>query len=205
MTSCYDLVIHHSRWLQCWLFLCTVARSPQTQREFKQRRFWATHVYRKWVLARKFVQNHGPRLQKVHFRLTYVAQKRRCLNPLILLSRWHDTDVPLPYFFKGEVGAAVHNYFADISHYHHCTECYACSKSHVTLLTLTLLMQLSLHVKESKTVLDSGFHTVDSGFQVLDSSLCQWNLDSGFQLFTGFQIHWAVFRIPKPRIPDSQA
>ena len=40
--------------------------------------------------------------------------------------------------------------------------------------------------KESKTVLDSGFHTVDSGFQVLDSSLCQWNLESGLQLFVGF-------------------
>ena len=24
---------------------------------------------------------------------------------------------------------------------------------------------------------------VDSGFQVLDSSLCQWNLDSGFQYY----------------------
>ena len=35
------------------------------------------------------------------------------------------------------------------------------------------------HVRESKKVLDSGFHAVDSGFQVLDSSLFQWNLDSG--------------------------
>ena len=34
--------------------------------------------------------------------------------------------------------------------------------------------------KESKTALDSGFHTVNSGFHVLDSSLCQWNLDSAF-------------------------
>ena len=31
-------------------------------------------------LLENFVQNHGPRLQKVHFRLTCVSQKRRCLN-----------------------------------------------------------------------------------------------------------------------------
>ena len=29
------------------------------------------------------VQNHGSRVQKVHFRLTCVAQKRRCLNCLL--------------------------------------------------------------------------------------------------------------------------
>ena len=28
----------------------------------------------------------------------------------------------------------------------------------------------SPHIRESKTVIDSGFHAVDSGFQVLDSS-----------------------------------
>ena len=48
----------------------------------------------------------------------------------------------------------------------------------------------------SKTVLDSGF-------QILDSSLCQWNLDSGFQSSVGFRIPWTVVRIPMPRIPDS--
>ena len=41
---------------------------------------------------------------------------------------------------------------------------------------------------------------VDSGLQVLDSSLCQWNWDSGFQSLVGFRIPKAVFRIPKPRI-----
>ena len=40
--------------------------------------------------------------------------------------------------------------------------------------------------RESKTVLDSGFHAEDSGFQSL----------------VGFRIPWPVFRIPKPRIPD---
>ena len=42
---------------------------------------------------------------------------------------------------------------------------------------------------------------MDSGFQVLDSS--QWNLDSGSQSLLGFPILKAVFKIPKPSIPDS--
>ena len=36
----------------------------------------------------------------------------------------------------------------------------------------------SSHVTSSKTVLGSGFHALDSGIQVLNSSLCQWILDS---------------------------
>ena len=32
---------------------------------------------------------------------------------------------------------------------------------------------------------------------------CQWNVDFGFRSLPGFRIPWAVFRIPKPRIPDS--
>ena len=67
----------------------------------------------------------------------------------------------------------------------------------------TLHLFTSCKASESKIVLDSGFHVVDSRFQVLDSSLCQWNLDSGFQSLVGFRIPWAVFRIPKPGIPDS--
>ena len=46
--------------------------------------------------------------------------------------------------------------------------------------------------QESKTVLDSRF-------QVLNSRLCQWNLDAGFQWLVGFRIPWAVFRILNPR------
>ena len=38
--------------------------------------------------------------------------------------------------------------------------------------------------KDSKTVMYSGFHAVDSGLQVLDSSLCQW--DTGILVDTGF-------------------
>ena len=51
--------------------------------------------------------------------------------------------------------------------------------------------------------MDSGFHAVDSGFQYWIPDSCQWNLDSGFESLVGFWIPYAVFRIPKPRIPDS--
>ena len=72
------------------------------------------------------------------------------------------------------------------------------SPSSFFLLTLRFV---SSHVKESRTVLDSGFHAVDSGFQGLDSSLCRQNLDSAFQLLVGFWIPKAVFRIPKSKSP----
>ena len=53
-------------------------------------------------------------------------------------------------------------------------------------------------------ILESTPRIPDSGFQVLDSSLCQWNLDSGFQMrFSAIPASWAVFWILKPRIPDS--
>ena len=49
----------------------------------------------------------------------------------------------------------------------------------------------SPHVRESRRVLDSGFHTVDSGFQVLDSGFQL----SGFRIpkRAGFQIFLCVF------------
>ena len=47
---------------------------------------------------------------------------------------------------------------------------------------------ISPYVRESKTVLDSGFEALNSRFQELDSSLCQWNLDSEFQSLVGFCI-----------------
>ena len=37
-------------------------------------------------------------------------------------------------------------------------------------------IKMSPDLRESKTVLDSGFHALESGFQVpLDLGLCQWN------------------------------
>ena len=47
---------------------------------------------------------------------------------------------------------------------------------------------ISVHVRESKSALDFGLRI-----------LCQWNLDSGFQ------IPWIVYRIAKPRIPNLTA
>ena len=44
---------------------------------------------------------------------------------------------------------------------------------------------------------------MDSGFQVLDSSLCQWNLDSGFQSFVGFRIP-RLSCIPDSKTQDSR-
>ena len=43
------------------------------------------------------------------------------------------------------------------------------------------------------------FPIPDTGFYIL----CQGNWDSGLQSLVGFCIPWAVFRVPKPRIPDS--
>ena len=61
---------------------------------------------------------------------------------------------------------------------------------------------MSPHVRESKTVMDSGFHAVDSGFRLLDSRSFS-GLDSRFQLSVRCRIPTAVFRIGMPRIPDS--
>ena len=50
-------------------------------------------------------------------------------------------------------------------------------------------------------ILDSGFHVLDSVIRVLNSEFFvsgTWILD-----VKGFRSPWAVFRIPKPSIPDS--
>ena len=48
-------------------------------------------------------------------------------------------------------------------------------------------------IRESKTVLDSGFHAVDFGFQLLNSGICKWNLNSGFQSLVGSATREAGF------------
>ena len=76
--------------------------SFKENREFNKRRFWATHVNRKWAFfsfnipwryqiciakclysCRDDLPKNWFKVQKVHFRLTCVAQKRRCFNSLI--------------------------------------------------------------------------------------------------------------------------
>ena len=58
-------------------------------------------------------------------------------------------------------------------------------------------MEVSPHRGTSKTVLNSGLNAVDSGFQVPDSSLCQWNLGFGFvDLYSGLQSPAKCSRIP---------
>ena len=52
------------------------------------------------------------------------------------------------------------------------------------------------HVMESMAVWEFGFNNVYSGFQELDSSLCQWNVDSG--IVSGIPVSLSC-------IPDSKA
>ena len=59
------------------------------------------------------------------------------------------------------------------------------------------------HVREFTVI--AGFWIPRRGFRitVMNSSVSQWNLDSGFQSLVWFRNPWAVFRIPKLRILDS--
>ena len=60
-------------------------------------------------------------------------------------------------------------------------------------------------VRESRTVLNSGFHAADFRFQLLDSEFFVSGSripDSTLLWDSRFQIPMAVFRIPRPRIPD---
>ena len=60
---------------------------------------------------------------------------------------------------------------------------------------------------QSKTVLESGLHAVDSGFQVLDSSLCQysgtWIPDSNRWGDSGFLELYSRFQSPRFQIPQA--
>ena len=53
----------------------------------------------------------------------------------------------------------------------------------------------SPHGRESKTVLDPGFHTVDSGFPLLDSSLCDCLAPIQTSYFSGpYNLHYLLIQ-----------
>jgi len=83
---------------------------------------------------------------------------------------------------------------------------------HIRFVTFSFLVltasRLGIHhrIAKCKVIQDClGLHAVDSGFHGLDSSICQWTLDFGFQSIVGFRIPWAVLWIPEPGIPDSRS
>ena len=56
----------------------------------------------------------------------------------------------------------------------------------------------SLHVRESRTVLDPGFHAVDYGFQIPGTGFQSLSVELGLWISI-----LAGFWIPKLKIPDS--
>lgn len=80
---------------------------------------------------------------------------------------------------------------------------------HLGQYTVVIWINFLHHVRDPRTVLDSGFRTVNSThFQIPGTRFqiaYQWNLDSRLQRLVGFQITWAVFRISKSKIRIPQA
>ena len=67
------------------------------------------------------------------------------------------------------------------------------------------LFYTSPNVRESKTDFDSGFHAVDSGFQIPGTKLqilCQWILDFNHYWDSGFLTKYSGLQ--KPGIPIEQ-
>ena len=101
IAQCFDFSFMQSRRV----------RSRVDSRELKQQRFWATHVNRKWPFfifwrwfranfqsnrlynskeAKEYKFYQGFLRGKIpHFRLTCVAQKRRCLSSLLVINSAH--------------------------------------------------------------------------------------------------------------------
>ena len=63
-------------------------------------------------------------------------------------------------------------------------------------------LRLPRRLGNPRQSVDSGFHAMDSGFQVLNFSLCEGELRFWIPIICEIPDSWAVFRIPKPRIPD---
>ena len=68
---------------------------------------------------------------------------------------------------------------------------------------MTSLLVVLPHARDSKPVLDSGFYAVDSRFQVLDPDSLQLELGFRIPIINEIRIPCVIFRISKPRIPDS--
>ena len=67
--------------------------------------------------------------------------------------------------------------------YLYSRECPSRELLHVDLDSSEIIVLPYRLVRESKRVVDSGFHALDSGFSIPGTGfwiLCQWNLDSGF-------------------------
>ena len=65
---------------------------------------------------------------------------------------------------------------------------------------------VSPHVKRKGVEDSHGFWIPRRGFRIPSTGFrifCQCSVDSRFQSLMGFRIPWSVFRIQKPRIPDS--
>ena len=76
-----------------------------------------------------------------------------------------------------------------------CKGSYGKNMVHFCVMRVILIVT---NVRESKTVLDSGFHAMYSGFRIL----CLWKLDPGFRSL-GFRIpqqQLAGFRIPEAKV-----
>ena len=83
-----------------------------------------------------------------------------------------------------------------------------CLKKLFAIVNLPFFLAFfSSYVREFKTVLDSGLHAVDSGFQVLDSR--SFSVDLGFRIpivsgISGFLQLYSGFEGPGFRIPQTK-
>ena len=103
--------------------------------------------------------------------------------------------ITVSFFFGGGGGGRELGTFLGGALYYKTT-----SKVKTRIVEQINVCRESPQVRESKAVLDSGFHAVDFRFLLIGIFwiLCQWNLDSRFQPLVGL-------RIPKRKIQIPQA
>ena len=103
--------------------------------------------------------------------------------------------ITVSFFLGGGGGGEAGYYFGGRGLYYKTT-----GKVKTRIVEQINVCRESPQVRESKAVLDSGFHAVDFGVLLIGIFwiLCQWNLDSRFQPLVGL-------RIPKRKIQIPQA